>query len=1188
MINNRYEIISKLGRGRSTVYLCSDVENENRNVAVKILSGQDNDSKEVFGFREEFFTLQRLNHPNIVKVFDLGNVITSDDEDIPFGSYFFTLEVFEATSLDKFDLHPDDVNEIIKQICSVLHYLHQSNFIYYDLKPENILVRQTGDKPEIRFIDFGLAEHLPDTRNYQPKGTAQYIAPEILKKQDHDYRVDIYSLGILLYQLAYKKFPFDVIDELQIYKAHLESEFDFPDYAPDNKLPGVIQKSLAKDPAERYDSVLNILIDLDIPIDKSLTKDFLKAKVFTNRRDVLAILRKYIHDATSYEVFTIRGYESMGKTFLAEEAARIYENVILINELYNNTGIEFIRFVIRKIYYQLSSFKKLSESTKSQLGNWLSPGLNFNTYEVKKIFSLIAAETDFILVFDGFNKYDTASQELLLEIIPILQVNKRKVILTEESDYTYTSEQLNNLQEINISPFTDANLSEYLAKSFYKIFPTDEVRQLILLYADLLPGSIETFLKDILLFGVVDYQSGLPQLLKTEEIIRLLKSSHDEIYKARLSILSNDEIEFVRLLSLFETSVNSEALRFLIPSDFSDEKILLDELAKKNILQNNQASSEPVFTSSGLKKYIYSTIKNVSELHGNVAFRLRENKAKIGRIELARQFELAGLYDESYSLLMQEVEDAEEHSAHSYQKKLLTHINTFPLSFPKTEKIILALLKVSTKLNDHTGVLKLVEGLDVNTFSLESQDQIELFKAKALVGAGQLAEAHEIMSGMLIDREENPDKIKLMLDLAYVEFDLTNISRAKQNCELVIQSKFADYESLGRANNLLGLIAYSHYDNFETALSYFIKSSEMYEKAGQSLNQLKIEINIGNMFYLRGNTEEGLRYWSKAQKTNEDVGNLEYEALIIMNLGAYNFGIGKYEEAEENYNRASGVFISIGNKMNYCNVLNNLSEIYIETCRYDEAYNSLQDAKRSLFLMENYELEADVLFTLGKFYFYSDSEESLKKTISDYEKVLNKVVLSDRYYNNFNLLKLLTRINNKDEDIKDELKKLINNFFEFDDKYNFVKFTFILVNYLLERKMYAHASEELNNKTIINLCLAHNIHEVERLYLLAELALSGFEDLPQPAFSYLNQAYEKLESVSITDITWKVLYALAEFYYVRGNKTKFNELFGYSKSVMNYMIQQIKDANLRSKFLNKADRKKTLLKFDSWEINING
>ena len=272
MINERYLKTDKIGEGRSKVFLCEDTEYSNAKIAIKILSTKA-DKDEIENFHNEFITLRRLSHPNIVKSFNFGTIVKTNpsESEISLGSKYFTLEYFDGKSLLNYKNIEDEeiLRKIIIQICSVLFYLHQSDYIYYDLKPENILIKEINGEPTIKLIDMGFAQKPENQRidlnsnntNYI-RGTAEYIAPELLKKGGHDNRVDLYALGMVLYRIVYKKFPFDTKEELKIYKSHLEQDFDFKEVNYSIDLIRVIKKLLEKEPEKRYNNSLEVLFDL--------------------------------------------------------------------------------------------------------------------------------------------------------------------------------------------------------------------------------------------------------------------------------------------------------------------------------------------------------------------------------------------------------------------------------------------------------------------------------------------------------------------------------------------------------------------------------------------------------------------------------------------------------------------------------------------------------------------------------------------------------------------------------------------------------------------------------------------------------------------------------------------------------------------------------------------------------------
>jgi len=422
MINNRFKIVKQIGEGRSKVFLCRDKDFGGKEVAVKFLPSKVSD-EELALFRDEYFILQKLEHPNVVKAFEIGAAVKVDpDSPIESGSNFISLEYFDSIELSKYEfLHNEEkLKEILKQICSVLYYLHQSNYIYYDLKPENILVSSNSETPHIKLIDLGLAEFLPDKKEHIIKGTAQYIAPELLKQEPHDHRVDLYSLGILLDEILHGHLPFDTADELSIYKAQVERDFDFPESSDfSSQLIETVKKLLTKDPAERYLNSLQVLYDLDIECDARTYRNFIPAKVFSGRQDLVNILTAYVNDKNSSEVFTIKGFDGAGRSSLISRMYEELQNAILINNTQGISGIDLVRYVIKRLVFSERVFPNLIDEQKELIISFLDKsGKNF-VDELHSVLSIITSKSKFIILIDDYNLFDQFAKDMIAEMIPI-------------------------------------------------------------------------------------------------------------------------------------------------------------------------------------------------------------------------------------------------------------------------------------------------------------------------------------------------------------------------------------------------------------------------------------------------------------------------------------------------------------------------------------------------------------------------------------------------------------------------------------------------------------------------------------------------------------------------------------------------------------------------------------------------
>ncbi|MCZ6530478.1 MAG: serine/threonine-protein kinase [Chloroflexi bacterium] len=205
VLNDRYRLEAVLGRGGAgTVFQAHDLELD-RDVAVKILTSLGFGTDGRARLQQEAQAIAKLNHPNIVAVYDVGEV-----DNIP----FIVMEYVNGQ-----DLHrraPDGFSEIVsvaRQVSLALQHAHESGVIHRDLKPENVLVQSDGTA---KLVDFGIARSVASrmTSEGQISGTVFYLAPELALGQDYDGRADLYALGVMLYELSVGSLPFDHRDPL--------------------------------------------------------------------------------------------------------------------------------------------------------------------------------------------------------------------------------------------------------------------------------------------------------------------------------------------------------------------------------------------------------------------------------------------------------------------------------------------------------------------------------------------------------------------------------------------------------------------------------------------------------------------------------------------------------------------------------------------------------------------------------------------------------------------------------------------------------------------------------------------------------------------------------------------------------------------------------------------------------------
>jgi len=1183
MINNRFTIRKKLGEGRSKVFLCSDNDNPEKDYAIKILP-EIADAEEVKTFRDEFFTLQKLNHPNIISSFDEGIVVKTDAEGkINLGSRFIVLDYFPGTELLKYKKINDEqtLKIILKQICSVLYYLHQSNYIYYDLKPENILVIDSDGKPFLKLIDMGFAYHSSTTGEYLSRGTREYIAPEILKKESHNHQVDLYSLGIMLYRIVYGKFPFKSESELEIYKEHIECEFVFPERDYSKELVEVIKKLLEKNPVNRYDNSLQVLRNIKTGVDQDVIKHFTPANVFANREEIISEIENYLDENKNKEVIILSGAEGSGKTSLVYKIYSDYEKVILISNT-GRTGTAFIQYLLKKIIFSEFIYSYLNKDLIEQAELILSGNSDNLIANLKSIITRISSEIKFNIVIDDFNFLDEFTLDFFNEIFPILQVNGINIILCERTDHPEAAGKIiNKARIINLSPFTEDDLAEYLDKALATFFPKDQLKKLIIRYADLLPGSIVNFIRDLILLDIIRFTPDGPEIVEDEKTESLLESSHEEIFRLRFSLLTPDEIRISQFLSSFENLTDINVIAAL--SDLSVKEVydFIERLEEKNILQASNIVTTISFSSDSLKKYVYSTIDDKQNYHIKIADSISEQFKIFDRNELARQYELGKQFISSYKILSEEIDEAEKLSAYSYKKNILNHLLALPLPDEYKTELGFKLSLTLYKLNDAKSALSIIENLLSKSLNESLKNELLILKGSCLIELGELDEGKNLLSHFVKKINDEERKQKLMVEIAYAEFDLGKYEVSEDYARRIIENNFTSIEEKAKCYNLLGLIEIYLRNNLDNAVKDFEKSLEHYKQITSVLQEAKIERNIGNIYNMKGEYSNAEKFWNSAHEKNLSIGNLDQEAKHLLNYGIYYYELGSFDEAIKQYNQANEIFSILGNRHGEGLVLINLGEVNLEICNYQAAYDSLLKAKEIYIKLANIEERAEVIFFLGKLFSILGDKKELVKTIKEYQELVSEG--SERHSNNIKFLEYLLKENSS----KELISEIKNKYQELNDRTNFVKTNILLCEACINNEKYIEAFDVINDKEFLEVCSKNSITRAYREFLIGEISAKSEKlNIPNP-INCFTKAYEILKDNYVTDLTWKLLLKMGEIYHERGKFSKAEEYIVYAKKLLYFIAGQITETVLKEKYLMNPERGRAIKRLDLLEKELS-
>jgi eukaryotic-like serine/threonine-protein kinase len=356
LLNKRYRVEAQLGQGgMGIVYRARDTLLD-RDVAVKLLSEDSRlGSQGRARLLREAQAAAQLNHPNVVSIYDAGQAN---------GRPYIVMELVDGESLyDRKLTHLAEILKVMAQVASALDHAHSHQIIHRDLKPENIIVHNL----QAKLTDFGLARSATSrlTGENVITGTVLYLAPEAALGQGVDARSDLYSFGVILYELVTGQLPFTAEDPLGVISQHLYSPVPSPHaHRPDipQPLEDLILRLLEKQPEARPASAREVQVALEalllapaaVPVypaeaDPALMLDRLVRGRLVGRERELAEMKIIMHQALAGQssVLLVSGEAGIGKTRLARELlahAAITGARILSGACYAEGGMPYAPF----------------------------------------------------------------------------------------------------------------------------------------------------------------------------------------------------------------------------------------------------------------------------------------------------------------------------------------------------------------------------------------------------------------------------------------------------------------------------------------------------------------------------------------------------------------------------------------------------------------------------------------------------------------------------------------------------------------------------------------------------------------------------------------------------------------------------------------------------------------------------
>lgn len=1202
-----------LGKGRGNVFLVEDLKRGNELFALKAISQENISSEEIQSLINEFRILKRFNHPNVVRVFDFDKIYESDDDSL-LGSYFYTAEYIEGQNLlDAFNFTPTAIQddeyknflEVLKQICITLFYIHQSGLIHYDIKPENILIKKNKSDltPQIKIIDFGFGAE----GETKLRGTPAYVSPEIIKGEVSDHRSDLYSLGATLYHIFANSPPYEASDQVELLKMHLtEQPKEFPEVVPAS-VRNIITKLLFKNPEERYTNSLEIIADLEIARPIDLENLWYFPKILATRRDEVELLQKYVNDKekTSLNGYMIFGEEGTGKSLLLENLEQtLSDNNKRVYSISNSKSsflaydfwLALSEMILEKLKSShssgqngepvLNSFIKLNSLFVSE-GGKIGQLESFRTELAETLIGYAKYES-FTLLIDDFQNVDTVSKEFFKYILPSLHKYGIKTVLTLHPSVINDGyiKSLPNFESIVLSPLNREQILQIMNSYFKWGFPYEETADLILEYTDCLPGSIEDFLGLLFQKRILTYDGNGFHLHQELIDATSIKNEVDKIHESKFEHLSDRQKVLLKYLSCFTFPVLIDDFSALVRLKHEELREAFQLLISLGWVNYDSEARNLFITIRSFKNYIYSLFGERLSFHRKIAEEFE--KLNYPSDVIANQFELAGNSFEAYKFYTKAALNAERLSAYSLMEEILDKASKNLLPKEDQTELKKNYVKCYYHLSQFNKAAKIIEELLGNNKCSETEKfQYTLWLATIYHHLGESEKSLNYFDKAYNHATTAEEKVTVEIEQMNIEANLGNYSFVEKRCDNIMRDfdKILTQKTRASIYNNLG-IAHFMEGNYDISLKDFQNALTIYETNNDKVKISQLNMNLGNVFNIKGERKEANKFWFRAMEINESYGDLAQKAKILNNMGISAYDEFEYEEAMNYYQSSKEIFVKIGDSMGVGMILFNISETAFSMCNYQTAYEYLNESRDYCQKLADNEGLAQSLFYIGRLYLIFNQLELAEKTYTELEELIeiNKLQPSQMpfmLYLSGSIKLQLKEYNEAEIKITLAHELFMENsiqFFEFKTSVLLMEMYFYLGKYDEVIRIY---NELIQSEAFSRYKVLH----AEAQLVMGKLTKRPGVNLAKSAIDYYSDGLNLLENMPISEVTWQLVFYLGEEYLAKGVYQKGMEHLNNANLLISYLCSYIDDRKYLDSYVNQPERKRILEKLSKNLVN---
>ncbi|MCD4652632.1 protein kinase [bacterium] len=1180
--DRRYKFIQLLGKGSfGEVYKVRDKRDE-RTIALKIAKSN------VKLLKNEFSTLTRLSHPNLVKVYEFG---------FWNNRFYFTMEYIEGQDILSYCRTKESMDflPLVKGLLEGLKCIHANNLVHGDIKPSNILIT----KNEVKIIDFSLTSSSLLKNNIQGtiQGSIGYLPPEAIENFELTPSGDLYSIGVLLYEMYTGKSPFTAQTLLSLYQQQKQKQFTQPreiNRQISTKIEKTILRLLEPFPQDRFENTEELINTLFSKMSQTFSLSF----PFTGRKNIVNKIKKLLdkrkkHGLSAPSTVIIRGESGMGKT-------------ALLTELANDFSLKGVKILKEKVsHFDLPLFTILKELCITASPEILTRYSDIISSFYPKLSNLLPKQAshsinnpDFKQIIYFVNETITETKDFHVLFIDDLHIIKPENICFYRFLFDHLNERTIVLASINPNQ-SEKTIETHVQLELEGLSPDDLKKLTFLNFGEM------AFI-DKLNLKIYSLTRGNPLLIRkmlnalaAESVIEITDSgSRVDLRKLQKFNIGFDQYEKERFLKKLENfsqqSIHNlmliSVIGDILPEDkicrfFKDERFLIKAL-QKNILVKNAKGyrlARPIF-----KKFIYESIdvEKIISFHRKTAKVLEDHfpsKVKLiffHYLKTKHKKKIENYYQKILKInnprtLHYLLEGLPFLTNKKLREKALITIAGFyllmgnfsnaSLFFKKSLDIADNIAKKINILNElawlnlernefnlainyyHKALdllenkndpiyLDLVTGIGITYFHLGNRDDADSFLQKALKATRNISNYEQ--------------EARILQKLGLLQFYKGNSEKSVKLSEMAVKLfiKTGNKRGLLKTYNNLGS-CYSYQHEYAKAMATYQKSIDLAKSMG-FLNELpEVILNIAALHAFKGENAKALQIFRKGKSLISTDGKLL--SYFHFNLGCINYYGGFYHTAKMDFKKALKIVEKSNERSFLPHIFYSLAAIYFHQGIYKSTFSQYnENLKRSR--QEGYKLKEqefkcllmEVYHSIGSFKKARELAECLlRKNIDEIIKVTILRILDDSEQ----ALKILEALDERIISIS-RIKAVL--YFEIADDY-------LLSGEIIKAEKLWKIGKEIADR------IKHRLPSSIALFLKGKILFAKRGLLgPEHSLFYFEEAKRHFDKMNIREFLWRTNFHLGTCKLALGEKEQAYFLFEQAINTLEEIRNNIGDEEL--------------------------